>query len=234
MRAPLALAVAQPVCASYDVTANAAAHAVAVRYAGARVVVFPELSLTGYELDAPAITAEDSRLEPIASACARVGSLALAGAPVDDREGSSHIATLAIDGTRATVAYRKMWLGAAESARFAPGPKPTVLEVDGWRIGLAICKDTGVTQHAQDTSALDMDVYAASVLETTDNAAVLDERAYRVATSHRVWVTVASFAGSTGGGFDQAAGRSAIWSPDGSTYARAGSDPGAIAQAMLS
>ena len=52
-RTPLRLAVAQPPCVPLDVAANARAHAAAVRAAGARVVVFPELSLTGYELDAP-------------------------------------------------------------------------------------------------------------------------------------------------------------------------------------
>jgi predicted amidohydrolase len=80
---PLTVAAAQPPCVSYDVAANAATHAATVRSAGARVVVFPELSLTGYELDAPAIGAEDQRLAPIVDACAETGSLALMGAPVD-------------------------------------------------------------------------------------------------------------------------------------------------------
>lgn len=45
-----------------------------------------------------------------------------------------NIATLAIDGTGAVVAYRKMWPGAAEAKRFAPGPEPAVLDVNvgGW------------------------------------------------------------------------------------------------------
>jgi len=46
-------------------------------------------------------------------------------------------------------------------------------------------------------------------------------------------VAVASFAGSTGGGFDEAAGRSGIWAPDGAVVARAGDEPGAIACATL-
>ncbi|MFD9466696.1 nitrilase-related carbon-nitrogen hydrolase [Streptomyces sp. NPDC060027] len=55
MPEPLAVAVAQPRCASPDVAANAVLHAEAVRGAGARVVVFPELSLTGYDLAALAV-----------------------------------------------------------------------------------------------------------------------------------------------------------------------------------
>ena len=233
MREPITIAVAQPPCVSYDVAANAAAHAAAVRSAGARVVLFPELSLTGYELDAPALAVDDPHLTPIVEACAATGSLALAGAPVDGAAGP-HIGMLAIEGTGASVAYRKMWLGTVEAERFEPGSEPAAIEVDGWRLGLAICKDTGVPQHAADTAALGIDVYAAGVLDSADDAAAQQERARRAAADHHVWVAVASFAGSTGGGFDQAAGGSAIWTPDGVVIAEAGPEPGAIAQATLS
>jgi predicted amidohydrolase len=236
MPEPLGVAAAQPICLANDVAANAVIHAEMVRAGGARVVVFPELSLTGYELNAPAIPAEDSRLAPIVEACAETGSLALVGAPVPGEAGEAgrvHIGMLAIDGSGASVAYRKMWLGGAEATRFSPGHEPVVLEVDGWRLGLAICKDTGVSQHAADTAALGMDAYIAGVLESADDAAVLDERAQRVAADHHVWVAIASFAGSTGGGYDHAAGRSGIWSPDGAVVAEAGPELGAIARAAL-
>jgi predicted amidohydrolase len=140
---------------------------------------------------------------------------------------------VAIEGNGATVAYHKLWLGAAESERFVPGRQPAVLEVDGWRLGLAICKDTGIPQHAADTAALGIDVYVAAILESAEDAARQDERARRVATDHQVWVAVASFAGSTGGGYDQAAGCSAIWSSGGIMLTQAGPEPGAIARATL-
>jgi predicted amidohydrolase len=233
MREPLAIAVAQPPCVPYDVATNAKTHAATVRSAGARLVVFPELSLTGYELDAPAVEVDDPRLSPIVEACAQAGSLALVGAPIDGEAGRSHIAMLAVDGSGASVAYRKMWLGDAEAERFAPGTEPVVLEVDGWRLGLAICKDTGIPQHAADTAALRIDAYVAGVLESAEDAAVVDERARRVAADHHVWVAIASFAGSTGGGYARAAGGSGIWSPDGVAVSRAGPETGAVAHAKL-
>jgi predicted amidohydrolase len=233
MREPLVIAVAQPWCVPYDVAVNAGTHAATVRSAGARVMVFPELSLTGYELDAPAITAEDPRLAPIVEACAQAGSLALVGAPVVGEAGRSHIAMLAVEGTGVTVAYHKMWLGTLESNRFTPGNKPAVLDVDGWRLGLAICKDTGIPQHASDTAALGIDAYVAGTVKSAEEVALQDERARRVATDHHVWVAVASFAGSTGGGFSQAAGRSSIRSPDGVVVTQAGPETGAIAHATL-
>lgn len=227
---PLNIAVAQPACVPYDVAANAATHAATIRQANARVVVFSELSLTGYELDAPAIAPEDPRLAPIVEACRETGSVALVGAPVEEA-GRAYIATLAIAGTGARVAYRKMWLGSEESGRFTPGQKPGAIEVDGWRLGLAICKDTGIPQHAADTAALGIDAYVAGLVE--DVPSFPAERATRVSTEQDVWVAFASFAGSTGGGFDQTVGRSGVWAPGGEVIAQAGDEVGAVARATL-
>lgn len=228
-RTPLRLTAAQPLCVPLDVAANALAHADAVRAARARVVVFPELSLTGYELDAPVVPTDDPRLAPLVRACADTGALALAGAPV----AGDHIGVLAVTGAGVTVAYRKMCLGGAEARRFRPGDTPAVLTVDGWRVGLAVCKDTGVAEHAQRTVALGVDVYAAGVLESVQDTAVVHERAHRIAVTHRVWVAVASFAGSTGGGYTEAAGRSGVWTPRGEVRARAGTAPGEVVGASI-
>ncbi|MEZ0240839.1 MAG: carbon-nitrogen hydrolase family protein [Chloroflexota bacterium] len=230
---PLTVAAAQPVLTSNDVAGNALVHAATIREAAARVVVFPELSLTGYELDAPAIGIDDPRLDPIVEACAETGSLALVGAPVAGGAGQRHIGMLAIDDGGVRVAYRKVWLGGDEPGRFSPGRAPVVLEVDGWRLGLAVCKDTGAPRHAADTAALGMDAYVAGMLESAADAGVPEERARRVATGHGVWVVFSSFAGSTGGGYSDAAGGSGVWSADGVAVARVGSEPGAIARATL-
>src|ERR687896_603222 len=74
MREPLTVAVAQPPCVSHDVQANAIAHAAAIRAADAHLVVFPELSMTGYELDAEPLSLDDPLLEDRA---ARHGGRAL-------------------------------------------------------------------------------------------------------------------------------------------------------------
>lgn len=233
MREPLTVAVAQPLCVSHDLQANATAHAAAIRAANADVVIFPELSMTGYELDAEPVSLDDPLLTPIVDACADTGSLALIGAPVETERGRSHIAIVGIDGAGATVRYSKIWLHGTEAERFSPGLEPAVVEIRGWRLGLAVCRDTGVAQHAADTAALGIDAYVAGVAETADRADVQDERARRTAIAHGVWVAVASFAGPTGGGFADTAGRSAIWTPEGVAMARAGRAPGEIARATL-
>jgi predicted amidohydrolase len=233
MRAPLTLAVAQPRTVTCDVAANAAAHAGAIRAATARVVVFPELSLTGYEFAAPVVDPSDARLAPIIEACRAAGAIALVGAPVAADGPGRAIGVLAIDGTVTRVVYRKVHLGGDEPSRFASGEAPAVLEVDGWRLGLAVCRDTGIPAHAAATAALGMHAYVAGVLEHAADAAVPEERARRVARDHGVWVAIASFAGSTGQGYTETAGGSGIWAPDGWRVVRAGTAPGEVKRATL-
>lgn len=233
MRSPLIIAAAQPRCRPYDLEANAQIHAEVVEEAKARVVVFPELSLTGYHFDAAPVSTDDPLLELLVAACRRCGSVALVGAPIEDDGGQRFIAILSVDGDGVTVAYRKMFLGSAEAAYFQPGPTPVVLDIDGWRLGLAICKDTGLAEHAGMTAALAIDVYVAGVLESADDADVQPSRAQRIIADHGIWVVMAGFAGSTGEGFDQAAGGSAIWRPDGSCVDFAGAEVGEIARAII-
>ena len=68
-------------------------------------------------------------------------------------DGREYLATLAVTGQGARCVYGKMWLHGAESDRFTPGEKPQVLVVDGRRLGLAVCYDAAVPQHAADTAA---------------------------------------------------------------------------------
>lgn len=232
MRPPLPLALAQPPCTPYDVAANAEAQAAMIRASGARVVVFPEMSLTGYELDAAPVDPADPRLVPLTAAARDADAIALVGAPVAGAVGK-HIGVLEVTGDGVRVAYRKMFLGGAEPDHCVPGVAPAVLEVDGWRLGLAVCKDTGVPQHSAATVALGVDAYVAGVLDAPHELRIQEERAARITRDHRVWVALASFAGSTGGGYTEAAGCSRVWDPSGALVAKAGPEVGAILAVTL-
>lgn len=233
MRQSLTIAVAQPTSVLYDVDFNVACHAASIRDALARVVVFPELSVTGYAMDVQPIDLDDEQLAPIVRACGESRTVALVGAPTLGDAGATHISTLRIDADGVTCAYNKLWLGGEEPGSFSPGTGPAVITVEGWRLGLAICRDTGIEEHAAATAALGMDVYVASVCETEDDRHVQPSRAARITKDHRVWVVVASFAGPTGGGFAETAGRSAIWRPDGTTAAELDRQPGQVSRTTL-
>lgn len=233
MNASLRVAASQPTCVPKDVKRNAQEHAEVVRQSDARLVVFPELSLTGYHFDAEPVALNSPEFDVIVDACTEEHSIALVGAPVESSAAGKHIAMLRVDASGVSVAYRKRWLGAPERAHFIPGDGPTVLAVDTWRIGLGICKDTGVSAHVNGVAELAVDLYVAGVLHHDHELDEQEERAVRIARACQSYVTFASFAGSTGEGFDVAAGNSAIWDAQGQLLARATDRPGAIVQASI-
>ncbi|MEU9040370.1 MULTISPECIES: carbon-nitrogen hydrolase family protein [unclassified Kitasatospora] len=236
--APLTVAVAQPGCAAPGrpdtVADNVELHARTVREAGTRLVVFPELSLTGYDLTAPAVDPADPRLAPLVEACAATGALALVGAPVRETDGHESIATLAVTGEGAVVVYRKMRLHGAEVERFTAGEKPVVLELDGLRLGLAVCADAADPTHAEETAALDIDAYVASTLYGPGPAQAerRDGHVGARAAAHGVWCVLATSAGATGE-FQDSSGGSGVWAPGGALVAQAGTAPGELVRAEL-
>lgn len=223
------VAAAQPAVVAYDVTANARTHAAIVRASGARLVVFPELSLTGYNLDAPALAPTDDHLTPIIDARVATGGVALAGAPIADADGREYIATLRIDAAGATVAYRKIHLHPPEDERFVPATQHVVLTLDGWQLGLAICRDASMPEHAAATVAAGAQVYVASTLNGPSDPR--DERMRERATTHRIPVVLACGAGPDGP--LHTAGGSGFWAPDGRVVTQAGPEPGEVMMADL-
>ncbi|MGW2548326.1 carbon-nitrogen hydrolase family protein, partial [Kitasatospora sp. NPDC001574] len=202
--ARLTVAVAQPVCAESGrpdtVVLNVERHAATVREAGTRLVVFPEFSLTGYDLDAPALAPGDPRLAPLVAACAETGSVALVGAPVADRDGREYIGTLAVSGQGVEVACRKTHLHGQEVERFAPAGTPSVLELDGFRLGLAVCADVAEPGHAERTAGLGIDAYVGSALYGVSESQLArrDSHMRERATAHGVWGVLSTGAGASG------------------------------------
>ncbi|KQT94656.1 hypothetical protein ASG49_07400 [Marmoricola sp. Leaf446] len=228
---PLTVAACQPHVAD-DLTRNVATHVEAVRRAGARLVVFPELSLTGYDLAADAVDPGDPLLVPLVEACAAVGAVALVGAPART-DGVETIAALRVDEGGVAVAYRKQHLGRAEQERFTPGPAPVAIDVDGHRVALGICKDTGTAAHLRDVAVLRPDLYVAGLVHRPDELEEQRARAGRIARATGVPVVLASCAGPGGPAYPTTAGHSGVYAADGTALDEVGADPGAIARATL-
>ena len=219
MRNPLAIGVAQP-------TADAESHASLIRRAGARVVVFPELSFTGYHYDAQPVP--EAAFAPLADACRDTGAIALVGAPLDGR----YIAMLRVDADGVSVAYRKLFIAEGELPHFIPGDSPVALEVDGWRIGLGICFDTCNAEHWEMTCGLGIDVYAAGVFDVPDELWTQDERIAQFRPPG-VAVAFASYADTAGEGYPDGAGHSRIIDKDGVVVAQAGANVNEVVTATL-
>ncbi|MFC7449786.1 carbon-nitrogen hydrolase family protein [Rhodococcus daqingensis] len=229
------VAVAQPATVLGSLSGNVAAHARAVNRAAADLVVFPEMSLSGYAMDAPTVALDDPRLGPLIAACRHTGAIALVGAPVHTGTGTGGrgIGVLAVSGDGATVAYIKMSLGAEEARHFESGHAPASIEVRGRRVGIGVCRDTRIAHHLDSTAALGIDVYVAGLVHAPAELAELDARARRIAAAHDVPVAFAGFAGPTGGGFGQTSGGSGVWDRTGTVLRQLGAEPDAVASVDL-
>lgn len=72
------------------------------------------------------------------------------------------------------------------------------VEVDGWRLGLGICKDTGAPRHIAATASLGVDAYMAGVVHRPDEVDEQEVRGFVMARPLGAWVVFAGFPGSTG------------------------------------
>lgn len=230
------IAVAQTCPVGGDVRANVDEHCRLARRAadeGARVVVFPELSLTGYELSVArelAFTEDDPRLRPLIETAASESTTLIVGAPV--RAGQRlHIGALILRSDRTTDVYTKHRLGAfsasaavdgtvppAEATVFEPGSRnPSVTCGDG-TAAMAICADVQQPSHPREAAERGADVYLASMFvipsELDRDAATLAG----YAADHGMVVALANYGAATGG--LAAAGCSSIWSQTGELLVR--------------
>ena len=243
-RPPLRVAAVQDGSVDGDVPANVERHVSWIERAaddGASLAVFPELSVTGYDPDLidlhrMRVDATDARLDPIRAACRRRRLHALIGAPVGPDRGTGasnggafgpvppRIGVLHISPTGAIApAYHKCHLDTGEIGIFAAGTAAGLVDINGWRIGLAVGRDAAVPAHAEQLIGMGADVYAVAALFRLGS----DERMagqMAAAAARGLWVVLAQYCGGTGGG--PACGRSGVWSPGGEERVRLGTRPG--------
>jgi predicted amidohydrolase len=148
-RLRLALAQTEPVLG--DVAANLKAHVRLAREArrrGADLIVFPELSLTGYILQdmVPEVAVRLDRPGPLRPLLEASRSIAIAAGLVEETTGHRfHNTALFLDRGRALHAHRKVYLptyGMFDEGRdFAPGDRLAAFDTRLGRMGLLVCED---------------------------------------------------------------------------------------------
>jgi predicted amidohydrolase len=219
------IAAAQVPSLSGELVRNVATHAAAIEAAtaqGVAVLIFPELSLTGYEPQLAAefaIATDDQRLAPLLSLAQQHQVHVVAGAPLQNGSlrpflGSIHFMP---DGTIGV--YAKMHLGGNEPEFFTAGNSPRMIYVGQHGIGLAICADTSSVSHPQTYADTGATIYAASVFLTAEWYESDSPRLANYAAKHHMLTLMANHADSTGS--LQSVGNSAIWSPAGTLLAKA-------------
>lgn len=225
------IAVAQTVPRRGDVRANLEQHLELARLAAqhsAQVVVFPELSLTGYELDLGpelAFGERDERLRSLTEFAASAGLVLIVGAPL--RVGAElHIGAFILDAQGGSRWYAKQHLGAfpaqanpdgpvppAEASLFTAGKRSQVFELSGATAAVAVCADIGHSSHAQIAAEAGASCYLCSMFVIPADFAAERAALTGYARQHAMDVAFANYGGPSGG--LPSAGQSAIWSEHG-------------------
>lgn len=222
----LRIAAAQSHSIDGDLDANIARHlafADAAAAAGVQLLVFPELSLTGYNLpllDGLALSAGDPRLTPLSDHARTSRMTLVAGAPLIGAAGKPHIGVIAFhpDGTRSV--YRKHFLYEGEAQYVAPGSAMNeVIDVRGVPVALAICFDTCHQTHPHAAVMAGATLYAAGSVVTPPGIERELAMFAGYAKLFSMGILFANHATKTGS--YESAGRSSIWLPDGQLLVQA-------------
>ncbi|KAA0018837.1 carbon-nitrogen hydrolase family protein [Salinicola corii] len=215
-----------------DVGANLSRHLLVVNRAaaaGVGVLIFPELSLTGYE---PALAAKlalsptDPRLAPLVESAKRHGLHVVAGLPLTGVE-RPRVGALVISSNGEVSTYAKRYLHVGEEATFEPGEENCLLDIGEERVAIAICADTNAPEHAEHCAALGATVYLAGVLITAGGYAADTAQLARTAARHDLLVGMANHNAASGG--MMAIGKSGFWTAAGALTVAADSDALVIA-----
>ncbi|RZI30554.1 carbon-nitrogen hydrolase family protein [Pseudomonas orientalis] len=216
----LTLAAAQTVSIAGDVDANIARHLVFMQAAAARgvqLLVFPELSLTGYEPALAgdlAIAPEAPLLAPLREMAPELRLTAVVGMPIRlAPEAGVLIGALVLGADGSLVVYTKQHLHPGEEIAFVAGQGGAALEWGDDRIALAVCADFSHASHPHQAALAGANIYAAGVLISESGYATDSALLQGYAVEHRLLVLMANHGGPSGGW--TCAGRSAIWATDG-------------------
>jgi predicted amidohydrolase len=219
---PLRIGAAQSPAVPGDMARNVATHLAFVRAAvhhGVQALVFPELSLTGYELPLLAshvLQADDPLLAPLRQAARDHGIDIVVGAPAAPVAAGALPAigawVLGADGS--TALYRKRHLHAGEQAFASAGTEDAQVHLlAGEPTAMAVCADITHPEHALAAQGAGAALYAAGVLIGASGYGPESEMLYGYARDHGMAVLLANYSGASGGYVS--AGRSAVWEPGG-------------------
>ena len=180
-----------------------------------RIIIFPELSLTGYEPElasALATNKDDERLNELQQVSDEKNIVIGAGIPIKSDEGIL-IGMIIFRPLQPRQTYFKQYLHPDEEPWFMKGPSQKVLEEVNDHIAVAICYEISVSEHAQQAHENGAEIYMASVAKTVGGMEKAFETLAATAKKYSMVVLVSNCVGECEG--KEAGGRSAIWNDQG-------------------
>jgi predicted amidohydrolase len=199
----------QNIATHVDTIATAATHQIST-------LVFPELSLIGYEPDLAeelAILPTDVRLGPLQTLAQQFQMDIVVGIPLHVEATKPALGAVIFNTDGSSQTYSKMHLGPSELKFFTPGDTPLLLRNDGQQVGIAICADSSQTSHPKAYSDSGANIYAAGVFLNEEWYSTDVPRLADHASRYRMLVVMANHGASVG--TYQSVGKSRIWLPGG-------------------
>jgi predicted amidohydrolase len=218
------LAAAQTQPRRGDIDANLLDHYRLVKLAsfnGAQLIVFPELSITGYEREDAArlaFTENDSRLDHLKKLAAKNKITIVAGAPIRI-QSDLFLGEYCIAPNDSVSIYTKQFLHTGEDVYYKPSfDYNPILEIENERISCAICADIDNPKHPENASKNNSSTYIASIFFSPNGLTQAHQSLQSYATQYQMNVLMANFGGDSYG--SPSGGRSAFWNKKGELIAQ--------------
>lgn len=183
--------------------------------AGADTIIFPELSLTGYEPELAgelATQPEDSRFDDFQEISdARQITIGV-GVPTKNK-GHVSISLVIFQPHQARQIYSKKYLHPDEEEFFISGQSSIDLIGARNNLALAICYELSVPEHAEKAFKSGAEIYVASVAKFVNGIDKAVERLAEIAHHYSMTVLMSNCIGRSAG--DECAGKTSVWNNHG-------------------
>jgi predicted amidohydrolase len=179
------------------------------------MIIFPELSLTGYEptlAEALATMPFDPRLDAFQAVSDEANITIGVGLPLKN-EPRPTISMVIFKPQQTRHVYSKKYIHADEEPYFISGHNTAVTLSQYPTTALAICYEISVPQHAQTAHQKGAEIYLASVVKTVPGTVKARERLSEIARTYSMTVVMANCVGVCDG--EVCGGRSAVWNNKG-------------------
>ena len=206
-----------------DVKSNIADHKRMIALAvadGAEMIIFPELSLTGYEPTLAkelATTLEDGRFDTLQTISNQKEVIIGVGMPTKHGDGLC-ISMILLQPNQPRRIYSKKYLHMDEEPFFVSGENFPILPVNERQIGLAICYELSVAAHVKTAVAGGADVYLASVAKTEAGMEHASKRLANIAQTYNMPVLISNSVGPSDNFLS--VGKTAVWDKTGQLLAQ--------------
>lgn len=188
----------------------------------ADMVVFPELSVTGYEPDLAKSLAThqgDTRLDEIQSLSDINGITIGVGLPTKD-ENDTFVSMVIFQPHKERITYSKQYLYPPEEPIFKAGKNPLVLNFESEVVSPAICYEISNKAHCEFAKRNNATIYIASVLSSINGIDAELKKLSDIAKNNNLVTFMANYVGKSGG--YECAGKSSVWNEKGELIGQLG------------